>query len=84
LDDGKDHFRPITGLPISTYFSTYKFQWLLENVPKVGGMDYLFCWSGLGGVRRWAVALVLVRLWASELDWLGWGSGAQSFLGDAG
>lgn len=35
LPDGKDHFRPITGLPISTYFSAYKFQWLLEHVPEV-------------------------------------------------
>jgi hypothetical protein len=35
LPGGKDHFRPITGLPISTYFSAYKVQWLLENVPAV-------------------------------------------------
>ncbi|KAK9814067.1 hypothetical protein WJX72_000230 [[Myrmecia] bisecta] len=31
----RDHFRPVTGLPISTYFSAYKFQWMLENVPEV-------------------------------------------------
>lgn len=30
-----DHFRPVTGLPISTYFSAYKLKWLLENVPEV-------------------------------------------------
>ncbi len=35
LEHGIDHFRPITGLPISTYFSAYKFQWLHENVPPV-------------------------------------------------
>ena len=28
----KDYFRPITGLPISTYFSGFKFKWLYENV----------------------------------------------------
>lgn len=27
----QDHFLGITGLPISTYFSAYKFRWLLEN-----------------------------------------------------
>ena len=31
----QDYFRPVTGLPISTYFSAYKFQWLMENVPAV-------------------------------------------------
>eukprot|EP00775_Hariotina_reticulata_P008277 gene8277-8464_t len=35
LSGGKDHFRPVTGLPISTYFSAYKFQWLYENVQEV-------------------------------------------------
>ena len=25
----------MTGLPISTYFSAYKFLWLVENVPEV-------------------------------------------------
>ena len=31
----QDHFLGVTGLPISTYFSAYKFRWLLENVPAV-------------------------------------------------
>jgi glycerol kinase len=31
----QDHFRPITGLPISTYFSAYKMRWLIDNVPAV-------------------------------------------------
>jgi glycerol kinase len=30
---GQDRFRPRTGLPIATYFSGPKIQWLLENVP---------------------------------------------------
>ena len=29
---GKDFFRPVTGLPISTYFSGFKYKWLYENV----------------------------------------------------
>lgn len=32
---GRDYFRPVTGLPISTYFSAFKFQWLYEHVPAV-------------------------------------------------
>ena len=31
----QDHFRPVTGLPVSTYFSAYKWRWLHENVPAV-------------------------------------------------
>ena len=31
----QDHFRPVTGLPVSTYFSAYKWRWLYENVPAV-------------------------------------------------
>lgn len=33
---GRDSFRSVTGLPVSTYFSSYKLQWLIENVPEVG------------------------------------------------
>lgn len=32
---GADHFRPITGLPVSTYFSAYKLKWLLDSCPAV-------------------------------------------------
>jgi len=31
----QDCFRSTTGLPVSTYFSSYKLLWLLENVPAV-------------------------------------------------
>jgi len=31
----QDHFRPVTGLPVSTYFSAYKWRWLVEEVPAV-------------------------------------------------
>lgn len=39
IDDGNekssDRFRHITGLPISTYFSSYKLAWLIQNCPAV-------------------------------------------------
>lgn len=31
----RDFFRPVTGLPISTYFSAFKLKWMLENVEPV-------------------------------------------------
>ena len=31
----QDYFRSVTGLPISPYFSAFKFLWLLQNVPAV-------------------------------------------------
>lgn len=32
---GQDYFRPVTGLPISTYFSAFKYLWFYENLPAV-------------------------------------------------
>ena len=32
-DGGQDRFRPITGLPLATYFSGPKIKWILENIP---------------------------------------------------
>lgn len=32
---GADRFREATGLPISTYFSSIKLRWLIDNVPEV-------------------------------------------------
>src|SRR5947207_14585871 len=59
---GQDRFRPQTGLPLSTYFSSLKLRWLLENVPgaraKAAGGDLLFgnidtflLWNLTGGPR---------------------------------
>ena len=31
---GQDRFRAKTGLPLASYFSGLKFQWLLDNVPE--------------------------------------------------
>lgn len=57
---GKDSFRAICGLPISTYFSGLKLRWLQENVPSiadaiqngsamVGTVDSWLVWSLTGG-----------------------------------
>jgi glycerol kinase len=32
---GVDRLREKTGLPISTYFSAVKFQWMYQNIPEV-------------------------------------------------
>jgi len=56
----KDYFRPVTGLPISTYFSGFKFAWMYENVPAVkaavdedmacfGTIDSWLIWQLTGG-----------------------------------
>jgi glycerol kinase len=34
-DGGQDRFRPITGLPLATYFAGPKVKWMLDNVPAV-------------------------------------------------
>src|SRR5215468_8297774 len=43
---GQDRFRAQTGLPLSTYFSSLKLRWLLQNIPgareKAAAGDLLF------------------------------------------
>ncbi|HZZ42570.1 MAG TPA: glycerol kinase GlpK [Tepidisphaeraceae bacterium] len=34
-DGGPDRFRPLTGLPLATYFSAPKLKWLLDHVPNL-------------------------------------------------
>jgi glycerol kinase len=57
---GQDRFRPQTGLPLSTYFSSLKLRWLLENVPGAreraaggellfGNIDAFLLWNLTGG-----------------------------------
>mmetsp|Transcript_136 Transcript_136/g.178 ORF Transcript_136/g.178 Transcript_136/m.178 type:complete len:507 (+) Transcript_136:16-1536(+) len=59
---GKDAFREVCGLPISTYFSATKIMWLIENVPSVrtaiekgnclfGTVDSWLIWKLTGGVH---------------------------------
>lgn len=60
---GINRFRPVTGLPISTYFSAFKVKWLLDNVPEVqtaveegdamiGTVDSWLIYNLTGGVGK--------------------------------
>jgi glycerol kinase len=61
-EGGQDRFRPVTGLPLATYFSGPKIKWILDNVPGVreaaekgdaifGNMDTWIIWNLTGGTR---------------------------------
>jgi glycerol kinase len=61
-EDGPDRFRPRTGLPLSTYFSSLKIRWLLDNVPGAreraeagevlfGTIDSFLVWRLSGGLH---------------------------------
>ncbi|MGA8104744.1 MAG: glycerol kinase GlpK [Candidatus Acidiferrales bacterium] len=61
-DAGQGRFRAATGLPLSTYFSSLKIRWILENVPGVrqrapageilfGNVDTFLLWKLTGGTR---------------------------------
>jgi glycerol kinase len=61
-NSGQDRFRPQTGLPLSTYFSSLKLRWLLENVPGArekaaagellfGNIDTFLLWNLTGGAQ---------------------------------
>jgi glycerol kinase len=59
-DGGADRFRALTGLPLASYFSALKLQWLLDQVPGAraaadhgellfGTMDSWLVWNLTGG-----------------------------------
>ena len=59
---GQDRFRLQTGLPLSTYFSSLKLRWLLQNVPEAleraaggellfGNIDTFLLWHLTGGAQ---------------------------------
>jgi glycerol kinase len=61
-EGGQDRFRAKTGLPLSTYFSSLKIRWLLENIPNAraqaesgdvlfGTIDSFLVWKLSGGAR---------------------------------
>ncbi len=60
--EGADRFRRQTGLPLSTYFSSLKIRWLLENIPGAreqaekgdlvfGTIDSFLVWRLTGGLH---------------------------------
>src|SRR5437870_2446086 len=59
-EGGQERFRQQTGLPLSTYFSSLKLRWLLENIPGTrekaaagellfGNIDTFLLWNLTGG-----------------------------------
>jgi glycerol kinase len=61
-DGGANRFRAKTGLPMASYFSALKLQWLLDNVPEArrkagsgdllfGNMDTWLLWNLTGGTK---------------------------------
>jgi glycerol kinase len=61
-EGGRDRFRAKTGLPLASYFSALKLQWLLDNVPGArskaergellfGTMDSWLVWNFTGGAH---------------------------------
>ena len=59
---GQDRFRAQTGLPLSTYFSSLKLRWLLQNIPGAseravtgdvlfGNIDTFLLWNLTGGAQ---------------------------------
>jgi glycerol kinase len=60
---GQDRFRAQTGLPLSTYFSSLKLRWILQNVPGArekaaagellfGNIDAFLVWNLTGGPKQ--------------------------------
>lgn len=61
-EGGQDRFRPITGLPLATYFSGCKIKWLLDHVEGLrraaergdvlfGNIDTWLIWNMTGGIK---------------------------------
>ncbi len=71
-EGGQNRFRPQTGLPLSTYFSSLKLRWLLENIPGArekaaggellfGNIDTFLVWNLTGGQQGGAHVTAEVR-----------------------
>ena len=84
---GAHAFRPVTGLPVSTYFSAYKLRWLLLNAPAVaaaaaegrcmfGTVDSWLIYNLTGGAQGGGVHVTDVsnasRTNLMELESLSW------------
>ena len=85
-DGGQDRFRPKTGLPLASYFSGLKLQWLLDTVPEAramatagdalfGTMDSWLLWNLTGGPNGGVHATDVTnasRTQLMDLDTLEW------------
>ncbi len=94
-DGGQDRFRPKTGLPLATYFSGPKIQWVLDNVDGVrekaeagevlfGNIDTWVIWNLTGGPQGGAHVTDVTngsRTMLMNLETLDWDEGILSILG---
>ncbi|HSR16110.1 MAG TPA: glycerol kinase GlpK, partial [Gemmatimonadales bacterium] len=87
---GPDRFRPVTGLPLATYFSGPKLRWLLDEVPglraraeagevRVGTVDSWLIWN-LTGAHATDVTNAS-RTLLMNLETLDWDPGIVEAMG---
>jgi glycerol kinase len=95
LEGGGDRFRPKTGLPLATYFSGPKIQWILENVAGVrqaaqhgeaifGNLDTWVIWwltGGPGGGAHVTDVTNASRTLLMDLETLDWDQDILTILG---
>jgi len=93
--DGIDRFRAVTGLPLATYFSGPKLQWILENIDGVrqaarsgeaifGTIDSWLIWWLTGGPQNGAHVTDVTnasRTLLMDLERLSWDEGIVESLG---
>ena len=94
-DGGQDRFRPLVGLPLATYFSGPKIQWILEHVPGVresairgdalfGTLDTWVIWWLTGGPDNGSHVIDVTnasRTLLMNLDTLDWENSILEILG---
>ena len=93
---GRDAFREVTGLPLSTYFSAFKMRWLMENAPLVkkaveagtccfGTIDSWLIYNLTGGASKGGVhvtdATNASRYLMMNLDTLEWDAAIAEAFG---
>jgi glycerol kinase len=89
-DGGQDRFRPITGLPLATYFSGPKIRWILDNVPGTreraekgdllfGNMDTWLIWNLTG--QHYTDVTNASRTLLMDLQMLDWDDEILDVLG---
>jgi glycerol kinase len=95
LEYGQDHFRDLTGLPLTTYFSGPKIRWILENIDGVreaavkgraifGTVDSWIIWNLTGGPAGGAHLTDVTnasRTMLMNIEKLEWDTGMLDLLG---
>ncbi|MBN9318953.1 MAG: glycerol kinase [Caulobacterales bacterium 68-7] len=85
-DGGADRFRATTGLPLASYFSGLKLQWVLDNTPGLraraeageiafGTIDSWMVWNLTGGAEHLTDVTNASRTQLMNLETLDWDEG---------